>query len=519
MKKYDKEIAQAQLDNEKAVLKKLEANYKDALEEINSKIAELMGRADADMQHVVYQVEYQKALKAQTEAILKTLQNKEFETVSAYLTECYDEGFKSTLYAIQKQGVPLIFPINQEEVASAIQLETNLSTSLYEAFDMKDLQKKIAGEISRGFSTGALYSEITRNVASYAQISKNKAMRIVRTEGHRITETAAANAQKRAKDRGADIVKIWDATLDSNTRPSHMRVDGEIKEIGKKFSNGLEFPGDPSGSAAEVINCRCRSRSDARWALEADETKMLGDVSKMSEERKEEIAKKLGVPVDTLDQYSNQIVPVKAKDYADFKRQYDKLWHYEGSALQKEAEERIASYGKKTVANSASPGKMEKIAVSSSDASSGGVAKLTRQEKKKIINRGINEKRPIFAVDTEANKFASNVVNVKAEEGFFDVALHGRDTSVKFFDQDIDAYTLSQIIRQRDDYKKGMPVRLLSCSTGKTENTGDCVAQIVANELGVIVKAPTEDIWVYPNGTYIVGKRNEGKMVIFYPRK
>lgn len=351
MKKYDKEIAQAQLDNEKAVLKQLEANYKDALEEINSKIAELMGRADADMQHVVYQVEYQKALKAQTEAILKTLQNNEFETVSAYLTNCYDEGFISTLYAIQQQGVPLVFPINQEEVAAAIQLQTNLSTSLYEAFDMKDLQKKIAGEISRGFSTGALYSEITRNVAAYAGISKNKAMRIVRTEGHRITETAASNAQKRAKDRGADIVKIWDSTLDGKTRPSHMRVDGEIREIGKKFSNGLEFPGDPSGKAAEVINCRCRSRSDARWALEADETKMLGDVSEMSEERKKEIAKKLGVPVDTLDQYSNQIVPVKAKDYADFKRQYDQLWRYEGSALQKEAEERIASYGKSRSAN------------------------------------------------------------------------------------------------------------------------------------------------------------------------
>ena len=98
-----------------------------------------------------------------------------------------------------------------------------------------------------------------------------------------------------------------------------------------------------------MINCRCRSRSDARWALEADETKMLGDVSKMSEERKEEIAKKLGVPVDTLDQYSNQIVPVKAKDYADFKRQYDQLWHYEDSALRKEAEERIAGYGNKSV--------------------------------------------------------------------------------------------------------------------------------------------------------------------------
>ena len=346
IRKDEKEVIQAQLDNEKAVLKRIEENYKDALEEIVSKIAELLGSSDADLKHVVYQIDFQKNLKKQIEMILETLHSEKFETVSEYLTTCYNEGFLGTLYSLQQQGVPLAFPINQEEVAAAIQLETKLSASLYETFDVKDLQKKIASEISRGFSTGAMYSEIARNVASYARIDKNKAIRIARTEGHRITEAAAYNAQVKAKERGADIVRIWDATLDCKTRPSHMRVDGEIREIGKKFSNGLEFPGDPSGKAAEVINCRCRSRSDARWALEADETKMLGDVSKMSEERKKEIAKKLGVPVDTLDQYSEQIVPVKAKNYADFKKQYNQLWRYEGSALQKEAEERIAGYGK-----------------------------------------------------------------------------------------------------------------------------------------------------------------------------
>jgi hypothetical protein len=196
LKKYEKEVIQAQLDNEKAVLKKLEANYRDSLEEINSKIAELMGRADADMQHVIYQVEYQKALKAQVQGILQTLQTNEFTTVSEYLTKCYDEGFLGTMYELQSQGVPLAFPINQEQVAAAIQHETKLSDTLYKSFDKKELQKKIASEISRGFSTSATFAEISRNVASYANIDKNNAKRIVRTEGHRITETAAYYAQE-----------------------------------------------------------------------------------------------------------------------------------------------------------------------------------------------------------------------------------------------------------------------------------------------------------------------------------
>lgn len=346
MNKREKEVFQDQLDSEKAVLKQLERNYADALEEVNSKIAELMGRADADMQHVIYQVDYQRALKAQIEGILKTLQSNEFSTVSEYLTTCYEDGFLGTMYSLQSQGVPLVIPMNQEEIASAIQHETNLSSGLYKAFDTADLQKKIASEISRGFTTGSTFSEIARNVSAYAGISRNNANRIVRTEGHRITETAAHHAQQKAKARGADVVKIWDASLDAKTRPSHVRVDGEIRELDEKFSNGLMFPGDPSGKAAEVINCRCRSRTEARWALTADQTKMLGDTSEMKPERRKEIAKKLGIPEKDLDQYSGQIVPINAKNYKDFKKQYNKLWHYEGSDLQKRAEERIAGYEK-----------------------------------------------------------------------------------------------------------------------------------------------------------------------------
>ena len=350
MKKYDKEIFQAQLDNEKEVLKRLESNYKDALEEVNSKIAELMGRADADMQHVIYQVDYQRALKAQIQGILNTMQSNEFSTVSEYLTKCYDEGFLGTMYSLQSQGIPLVIPMNQAEIAAAVQHETNLSSGLYKAFDTADLQKKIAGEISRGFTVGSSFSEIARNVSAYANISKNNAARIVRTEGHRITETAAHHAQQKAKDRGADVGKIWDASLDAKTRESHVKVDGEIREIGKKFSNGLMFPGDPSGKAAEVINCRCRSRTEAKWALDANQTKMLGDTSKLKPEQRKTIAKKLGIPEDALDQYSGQVVPIKAKNYADFKKQYNKLWHYEGSELQTKAEARIAKLesGKKS---------------------------------------------------------------------------------------------------------------------------------------------------------------------------
>ena len=73
---------------------------------------------------------------------------------------------------------------------------------------------------------------------------------------------------------GADVVKQWDATLDGLTRESHVAVDGEIRELDEPFSNGLMFPGDPSGGAAEVINCRCAYLQRARWAVGGKFSKM-----------------------------------------------------------------------------------------------------------------------------------------------------------------------------------------------------------------------------------------------------
>lgn len=294
--KEQKQVQQTFLNNEKEVLEKLKQNYQDALDEINGKIEMLMARQDADMQHVIYQVEYQKALKTQVQAILQQLQTNEFETVSEYLAKCYEDGFIGAMYDMQGQGVPLVLPLDQEAIVDAIQHETNLSTDLYAAFDIKDLQKKIAGEISRGLSTGQMFSEISRNIAGYARISRNNAMWIARTEGHRIQCKAAMNACNKAKSKGADVVKQWDSTLDGKTRSSHRRIDGEIRELDEPFSNGLDYPGDPKGKASEVINCRCALLQRARWAVG-------NDMTKWDEEE--------------------GIVEIKAKDYNDFKNKYN----------------------------------------------------------------------------------------------------------------------------------------------------------------------------------------------------
>ena len=320
------------LDNEKEVLKKLEANYQDALDEINSKIELLMARQDADMQHVIYQVEYQKALKDQVSAILEQLHNNEFETVSEYLAQSYEDGFIGTMYDLQGQGIPLIIPLDQEQVAAAIQHETKLSESLYAALgrDTKDLSKKIAGEISRGISNAAMYSEIARNIAAWGRIPKNRAMTIARTESHRIQIQATADAQWKAKENGADVVKQWDAALDKKTRKSHRELDGQIRELDEPFEvNGHKAmqPGG-FGRPEEDINCRCALLQRARWNLESDYTKWSEDA-----------------PIEIADDGTSQLAYIPAKNYKDFKDKYKQASERVRRNVQKISEKRKTTEG------------------------------------------------------------------------------------------------------------------------------------------------------------------------------
>lgn len=288
MNKRQKELLQLQLDNEKAVMKKLQGIYKKALDDVNDHIAVLMGRTDSEnLQSIVYQLNYQKALKTQINGILDNLASNQYTTISDYLANCYENGFIGTMYDLHGQGIPLLFPLNQDLVVRAVQNEAPLVDAFYDYLgeDVNLLKKRVANNISRGMAQGSSYAEIARNIergmiGDYSKVNGGAmydAYRIARTEGHRITNAATHDAQVKAKDAGADVVKQWDAAMDRRTRKSHARVDGEIREIDDTFSNGLMYPGDSAGSAAEVINCRCRVVSIPKWALDDDELQRLKD--------------------------------------------------------------------------------------------------------------------------------------------------------------------------------------------------------------------------------------------------
>jgi uncharacterized protein with gpF-like domain len=86
-----------------------------------------------------------------------------------------------------------------------------------------------------------------------------QARRIVRTEAtnaaNYATEQAAVNLFA-----GQDLTKTWRSGFDARVRDAHRAANGQVVPFNSKFSVGgesLQRPGDPNGSASNVINCRC----------------------------------------------------------------------------------------------------------------------------------------------------------------------------------------------------------------------------------------------------------------------
>ncbi len=287
MNKRQKEVIEEQLHNEEKTIASLKNTYKQALKDCEQKIRELSARTDMEnLQSIIYQKQYQEALKAQLEGVLANLQSNSYATVSDYLTKCYRDGYTGVMYDLQQTGIPIIMPIDQAAVVRAIQTDSKLSKSLYDKMgeDVTYLKKAVRAEVSRGIANGSTWNEVAGNLTRHMantpfQKAYNNSIRIARTEGHRIQVQSAMDAQKIAKSKGADIVKQWDSTLDGNTRNLHRLLDGQIREIDEPFEVGgrkVEAPG-MFGDPAEDCNCRCCLLQRARWALDDDELQRLKD--------------------------------------------------------------------------------------------------------------------------------------------------------------------------------------------------------------------------------------------------
>lgn len=158
---------------------------------------------------------------------------------------------------------------NEDDFAQDLDMIQYLDDALNRLVRIPDeVYAQINVIIHRGIDEGLSIPEIADDVstvltANRSEQWRNRAETIARTETIAATNAgafyAAADLARERQDPNPE--KVWISTVgDGRTRDSHVEADKQRVPLFSPFMVGgfpLMFPGDPSGPAHEVINCRC----------------------------------------------------------------------------------------------------------------------------------------------------------------------------------------------------------------------------------------------------------------------
>lgn len=118
--------------------------------------------------------------------------------------------------------------------------------------------KKVNNIIQQGIIQGESIPDMAKRLCRDLATQNNNKMNMFARTAITGAQNAGRQSQiEHAAAMGIEVKKQWIATLDSRTRDWHRDRDGETVPYNEKFSGGLEFPGDPTGKAGDVFNCRC----------------------------------------------------------------------------------------------------------------------------------------------------------------------------------------------------------------------------------------------------------------------
>lgn len=243
---------------EKAMKKQIEEVYQEALDDITGRLSVL------DKKGVLTRTEFYKrdrniALEKAIKTDIQRINNIHSKGIANYGADTYSLNYFQSGFILeseyqQKLGYATIKKANIIKSIQSPMAQISLKANRDAVIDA------IRRDITKGILQGQSLTEMSRNVSDSLQKNANNAFKIVQTETTRISGQARQDSFKHAANRGLPIQKEWVAVFDGDTRDAHGEADGQKVDIDKPFivdGEELMHPGDPSGSAGNVINCRC----------------------------------------------------------------------------------------------------------------------------------------------------------------------------------------------------------------------------------------------------------------------
>jgi HK97 family phage portal protein len=169
------------------------------------------------------------------------------EKLRRYMEKHIEEAIEKGLESIE-----LEFALGEDVVRQLINERLTKIKGINETLRI-DLRKKLADAVQEGLPEKERTKIVLETIDGVFANAKSRAKTIARTETH----AAYMDSRYEKMNLSEPIGKMWITARDTNVRDLHEPLDGETVAWNEYFSNGLLRPHDPSGSAEEVINCRC----------------------------------------------------------------------------------------------------------------------------------------------------------------------------------------------------------------------------------------------------------------------
>lgn len=192
----------------------------------------------------------------------------ELISIFTYYMLATNELAISTINTAMNRTATLNYTYMRSQVHAKANVDIGVTSEKYEAnrytrrsynryTQSRYVSNAILKELRKGIKLGEGVDKLQKRIRRVSDRNKNSAKLIARTESTRITNSSRLDALDEAKRLGVDFNKVWMATHDSRTREYHAHIDGEVVGADEKFSNGMQYPGDPAGGPENVCNCRC----------------------------------------------------------------------------------------------------------------------------------------------------------------------------------------------------------------------------------------------------------------------
>jgi uncharacterized protein with gpF-like domain len=117
------------------------------------------------------------------------------------------------------------------------------------------IRSVVAAGVGDGIGVDAMARQIRKVMGD--EVPRWRSQMIARTESHGASQMGSLSG---AATFNFPMMKRWVSTKDARTREDHLTANGQAVALTESFNldgSSLAFPGDPTGAADQVINCRC----------------------------------------------------------------------------------------------------------------------------------------------------------------------------------------------------------------------------------------------------------------------